>query len=137
MMVHVFPNYSFPYEPHFGIPLIPGAPRLTGRLLVPRIARSEVWRALNFVTVRQVDRAAGGLGLIASYPRNLMAESVRRVAVDAQFRARQPAPVRAVAALLRGPVSSLLDLVPRRLRSPQLVVLRQPGRPDTARGGSR
>ena len=35
-MIHMCPNYFVPYEPHFGIPLIPFAPRATQRFFRAR-----------------------------------------------------------------------------------------------------
>ena len=37
MMIHHCPNYTVPFEPHFGIPLVPGAPERTAALLPDRI----------------------------------------------------------------------------------------------------
>jgi 2-polyprenyl-3-methyl-5-hydroxy-6-metoxy-1,4-benzoquinol methylase len=56
------PNYGFPYEPHFNIPVV-GSKATTGRLFQRRISWVEdtygvhgLWNSLNFVRLSQIKR---------------------------------------------------------------------------------
>lgn len=87
-MVHSCPNYAFPFEPHFGIPLIPLFPRLT-RLVIPRkIAKSDLWASLNFISYRQVAALARAENLFVSFERGTIVASVTRLRSDAEFARR-------------------------------------------------
>jgi len=86
-MVHLCPNYAIPYEPHFGIPLVPLAPRLTA-LLFPRIARHPTWPSLNFITYSKIRRLARRSGLDTTFRPAMMYNAFARLDDDAEFRAR-------------------------------------------------
>lgn len=61
-MWHTCPNYVVPYEPHFGIPLVPLFPKTTGLLLPRSISTGELWTSLNFVTYFELKRLARANG---------------------------------------------------------------------------
>jgi 2-polyprenyl-3-methyl-5-hydroxy-6-metoxy-1,4-benzoquinol methylase len=86
-MVHLCPNYAVPYEPHFSIPLVPLAPRLTG-LLFPRVARHPTWPSLNFVTYGKIRRIARRSGLSTTFWPAMMYDAFARLDDDEEFRAR-------------------------------------------------
>jgi SAM-dependent methyltransferase len=100
VMRHTCPNYAVPYEPHYGIPLIPFRPALTGAL-VPSIARQELWQSLNFVTYRRIARFCAVRGLACRFDRGLMAEAFTRIDSDPAFRARRGVGVRLAQRVLR------------------------------------
>jgi SAM-dependent methyltransferase len=89
LMRHQCPNYAIPYEPHFGLPLLPAFPRAIGALL-PGVRRSELWRSLNFVSARRVRGLARDLGLRARLDRRVLATEFRRFEHDEHFRSRRP-----------------------------------------------
>jgi 2-polyprenyl-3-methyl-5-hydroxy-6-metoxy-1,4-benzoquinol methylase len=88
VMVHSCPNYSVPFEPHFGVPLLPGRPASTSRVLPSSITGSAVWRSLNFVRAGDVRRIAGALDLRVDFRGGSLAKSVERLGTDAEFRSR-------------------------------------------------
>lgn len=90
LMVHACPNYLVPYEPHFGIPLIPGLPRAT-RFLAPSVLTRlpGVWDELNFITSGKVKTLARKHHLDLSFDRGVLAHALRRLDRDQVFRARQ------------------------------------------------
>lgn len=89
-MVHACPNYAIPYEPHFGIPLVPGFPRLTRHVAPGVLTRYPgLWAELNFITARRVKRIIRELGLGVTFDRGVLSEILRRVGEDDEFRARQ------------------------------------------------
>lgn len=91
VMVHSCPNYSVPFEPHFGIPLVPGRPRSTRRVLPSSISDSDVWSSLNFIRARDVERLFGQYGLRVAFREGALAASVHRLGTDAEFRSRHRA----------------------------------------------
>jgi|LakMenEpi03Aug12_release.lakeMendotaPanAssembly.Ray.scaffolds.fasta_scaffold08022_8 2-polyprenyl-3-methyl-5-hydroxy-6-metoxy-1,4-benzoquinol methylase len=88
VMVHTCPNYAIPYEPHFGIPLVPVAPRLTIKLL-PKSKDSELWKSLNFITATRLIRACRAHDLIIELEPGVMLRTFTRFDTDPEFRRRQ------------------------------------------------
>lgn len=89
------PNYGFPYESHFYLPII-GGKRLTGRVFAGNIARQEaergltgLWHSLNFVTWGQVRRGVKKTGLRAEFDPGMLSTMIGRLDSDAEFRKRQ------------------------------------------------
>ena len=89
------PNYGFPYESHFYLPII-GGKRLTGRVFAGNIARQEaerglggLWQSLNFVTWRQVRRGVKKTGLRAQFDPGMLSTMIGRLDSDVEFRKRQ------------------------------------------------
>lgn len=120
-MWHTCPNYVFPYEPHFGLPLIPLFPEATRFLLPRRISTSELWRSLNFITYFGLKRLSQASGLAATFRPGTMAAAFRRFDLDQQFAARQ----RIGAAVYRtlkaiGGVSAL-EALPAAVSTPMVV----------------
>lgn len=122
-MVHMCPNYDVPYDPHLGIPLVPGFPRAT-RHLFPTLIRDnhEVWDGLNFLTVRDARRLARRNGLKVSFDRGIMSAYVRRIETDAAFSDRQAgAVVKLARVLCKSGVVRLIDRWPVALSSPMVM----------------
>lgn len=88
VMIHSCPNYQFPFEPHFGLPLLPLAPRLTQVVLPRSIRESGLWRSLNFVTVRTVRRSLQGSNYEVRFKRGTMLKSFSRLRTDGEFAKR-------------------------------------------------
>ena len=88
IMRHTCPNYLIPYEPHFGIPLVPLFPRLTAWLM-PGIRKTELWRSLNFVTLGRMRRAFERQGCSCRFARGTMRTAFERLDHDEEFRKRQ------------------------------------------------
>ena len=88
MQRHVCPNYAFPYEPHFFVPLVPFVPSLTKALLPRRITETGLWDSLNFVTALQVRRWARSAGMEVRFDRGVLAEAVERFLADEVFAER-------------------------------------------------
>jgi 2-polyprenyl-3-methyl-5-hydroxy-6-metoxy-1,4-benzoquinol methylase len=114
LMRHTCPNYAVPYEPHYGIPLVPMVPAATGRL-VPSIARQEVWRSLNFITYDRVERFCRQNRLECDFDKGLAADAFARMDRDPAFRARQGPLIRSAQRVLAwtGGIPVLAGLPPR------------------------
>jgi 2-polyprenyl-3-methyl-5-hydroxy-6-metoxy-1,4-benzoquinol methylase len=88
VMRHTCPNYLVPYEPHFGIPLVPLFPRATA-LFLPSARNTELWRSLNFVTLAQMRRAFARHRLDCVFSPGAMYAAFARLEKDQKFRERQ------------------------------------------------
>jgi len=109
VMVHGCPNYTVPYEPHFGIPLVPVRPQWTARLLPSSIRDTGLWRSINFVTAQDVLRVAGRVGRMVELDEGILADAISRLRADAHFAGRHHMIARAAALLgfLDGPLRRL------------------------------
>jgi SAM-dependent methyltransferase len=125
VMVHLCPNYTVPYEPHFGIPLVPFAPRATGGL-VPGIDRNPVWASINFITYGEVERLAARFGLLVTFRRGLMYDAFARLDTDQEFGARHKGVVRRIYRLLKATrILGLLRHIPPALATPMIFECRR------------
>lgn len=117
-MIHSCPNYSFPYEPHFGVPLLPVRPALTARILPGRISDSELWASLNFVTARRIERWGERSGMTVEFRQGQLADSIERLTRDAEFARRHRVMTRIAAALEATRVTRALRHLPARMSTP-------------------
>ncbi len=122
-MMHLCPNYAFPYEPHLAIPLLPGAPNLT-RYVFPRtIERNKhVWNTVNFVTAGRIRALARMNRLSVDFEPGVMGRFFDRVRHDKVFSARHPGIVgRLASSSLAGAAASrLLSALPASMASPMI-----------------
>ena len=88
IMLHSCPNYAFPFEPHFAIPLLPVFPRLTRLLLPKKISESGLWKSLNFISYRQVRSFSRKANLFMAVEKGTMLASLIRLQSDAEFASR-------------------------------------------------
>lgn len=89
--VHSCPNYHVPFEPHFGVPLLPVRPAATARVLPRRIREHDIWASLNFITSSDVERVARDVGGVVHFRPAALAGSIERLATDAAFAERHAA----------------------------------------------
>lgn len=90
IMIHSCPNYAFPYEPHFGIPLVPIFPKVTKYLLPKRMTASGLWKSLNFITAHHIKSFCKEQGLNVAFRKGTMFSSISRFRNDELFAARHP-----------------------------------------------
>ncbi|MGR3914192.1 MAG: class I SAM-dependent methyltransferase [Gammaproteobacteria bacterium] len=93
--VMLFPNYAFPYEPHFSLPIIVNQ-AVTRRLFHRAITRYEkahncagYWDSVNFVTYAQVKKALARTALAHVFDTEIVREMLGRMNTDAAYRTRQ------------------------------------------------
>ena len=124
MMIHHCPNYTVPFEPHFGIPLVPGAPERTAALLPDRIRSTGLWASLNFVTAGDVRRIGRLHGATVVLQDGLLADSVLRL-TEPEFGQRHPW-LRRVARLVE-PLLPLVRRLPASYATPMVFTWRHHG----------
>jgi 2-polyprenyl-3-methyl-5-hydroxy-6-metoxy-1,4-benzoquinol methylase len=120
------PNYSFPYEPHFGIPLVPLRPSETARLLPARITDSDLWCSLNWVTLKGVRQWAEEHDYSIDFEAGRLADALERLSTDAQFADRHSRLLGVIARTARRlGVFSVLRKMPPSWTSPMIFTIRQ------------
>lgn len=125
--VHTCPNYHVPYEPHYGIPLVPVAPHLTPYFGRRRLRSENVWRSLNFITATDLGSYAKRFGLEIVFKSGTFGEAFERLCAEPAFAARHPRLLRRVAGLMRGVgLTAALKKLPSTWVTPMTVLLRRP-----------
>ncbi len=124
-MVHMCPNYAFPYEPHLTMPLVPGFPALTRHIFPARTRLYPgLWESLNFITARRLRKTAEQSGLSASFQPGTMGQMVRRLLTDPVLARRQGRFIRLAASIAtRTGLLALVDIMPHALATPMVVTL--------------
>jgi SAM-dependent methyltransferase len=117
-LVVLCPNYSFPYEPHFSIPVL-GSASLTKRIFARKIRAVEeqedcagLWASLNFITVPAFARYAKSKGYVVDFDREIMARMLARLDDDKEFAKRQSGLAPFASALNRLGAGRLLSVLP-------------------------
>lgn len=88
------PNYLFPYEPHFNIPIVWNKD-ITQFLFHEKISKHPMpdpigtWGSLNWITVPKVRSMAKKMGLATDCNKQLFVEILERAVRDEQFAARR------------------------------------------------
>ncbi|MGD9974022.1 MAG: class I SAM-dependent methyltransferase [Desulfatirhabdiaceae bacterium] len=88
IMIHRCPNYAVPYETHFNIPLVPFFPKSTV-LLFPKLGNSDLWKGLQFTTVRNIGSLCKRYGFKPTFQRGMTAWAFEQVLTDPLFAARK------------------------------------------------
>jgi len=112
------PNYAFPYEPHFGVPLLP-TPGMARVLFARRIENhprnpASLWDSLNWITAGRVRRVCAELpDCVLSFNRRFMNQVLLRLTSDPCLMSRTPRVFRSAAKLLLrlGPAAAL-NMIP-------------------------
>lgn len=132
VMIHSCPNYTFPFEPHFGIPLLPFMPRLTRFLLPKSVKTSGLWNSLNFITQSQVKKNARANNMSCVFKPGTMSKSIKRVNRDPQFAERHQTIARIVKLRLVYPLLVRLFSLPPRFATPMDFLVCAPEQSDSS-----
>lgn len=87
--VNACPNYWVPYEPHYAIPMVPFAHKITKKLFSETIHKQpDIWTSLNFISWGKVRSMAKRNNATVEFEKRLIYKSFERLGQDAEFRAR-------------------------------------------------
>jgi 2-polyprenyl-3-methyl-5-hydroxy-6-metoxy-1,4-benzoquinol methylase len=92
----ICPNYLFPYEPHFDMPIL-FTKNITEKLLSRYIKHNRdlvdpigIWKSLNWITVLSIKRACKNIKYVnVSFRRDLLMKMIVRVENDSSFSLRR------------------------------------------------
>lgn len=125
-MLHACPNYSVPYEPHYGVAVLRRLPALSRSLFLPRDADAEIWDSLNFICHRQVRSFARSEGFDVCFERGLIYKALARMQSDPMFRERHRGLISRVADLLaKTGLLKLLQYLPSAMSTPMIFTMRR------------
>jgi hypothetical protein len=124
VQVHTCANYRVPYDPHYGIALLPFAPQLTPFL--GRRRSESLWHSLNFITAADLRNYAKRFGLALSFRQGMLGEAIERLIDEAAFAARHPPILRTAAVVLKATgLTSILKNLPPQWVTPMTASLRR------------
>lgn len=121
IMYHHCPNYIIPFEPHYGVPLVPFFPQLMGKW--KGIHKEDLWVSVNFITLPQVKKIARKLDMDVNFKKNVMKETFTRLELDQQFASRHRVLVRVYKVLKAVKIIDLLGLIPPMLSTPMTYAI--------------
>lgn len=131
--VFLCPNYSFPYEPHYALPLVLGKD-LTHRIFRKRIAAHDarhethdLWESLNMIKKREVMSLAKAHGIEVAFDEGIMTRMIEKLWTDENFARRQAGLAGTAKTLHRLGVTKLVESFPLNLLSPYMKVLVKKG----------
>lgn len=120
VMLHICPNYFVPYEPHFGLPLLPFVPQWTSWLLPLKIRNSDIWKSLNFISHSQIQYFSKRAGAKVRFHGGIMKMYIDRIFKDHYFAQRHPWLYRLFRILEKVRVLSLFSYIPYQLSTPMV-----------------
>jgi SAM-dependent methyltransferase len=125
------PNYNFPYEPHFSIPLLLSK-RLSFKIFNRKITIHEreqnaegLWRSLNFITYTEVKSYCKDNDINIDFDKRIMALMLKRLTYDSEFARRHPSFVWPVSVALRLKLDEVVKLLPLRLQPYLFIIIRR------------
>jgi SAM-dependent methyltransferase len=123
-MMHTCPNYTVPYEPHFGIPLIPFFPRLTP-FIYSQCKNSELWDSFNFITASQIKRICSRNAMNIRFDAGVLHRSFLRLEEDSEFLKRQSnSLVGTIFKILKSTgLINITRFIPAKLATPMVFVI--------------
>jgi len=125
-MLHACPNYTVPYEPHYGVPVFRHFPEISRRLFLQSSADTGIWESLNFITCRALAGYCRQNRLNAAFEQGLLYKALKRLEDDPLFADRHQGMVARVARLLMlSGIGNLFRYIPASLATPMIVTIRK------------
>jgi hypothetical protein len=122
------PNYSFPYESHFRVPIIFNK-LLTFNFFQKYIEKFEknessngLWASLNFVKLRQVIKEVNNLDLLLTINNQITRDLINRLATDSEFAKRQKLVGKLAMIVQKTGLLKLFDKYPMYLLQPYMYL---------------
>jgi len=121
-MVHACPNYSIPYEPHYGTPALRYFPGLSRSLFLSSDADLGIWHSLNFITCRQIKKYCKNQQLHYYFQESLLYNALKRIDDDPLFKQRHQGMIANIATfIMRSGLGSIIKRIPPTMATPMIV----------------
>jgi len=127
LMVHHCPNYTIPYEPHFGLPVLACAPFLTKFFWKEKISSDiELWDSLNFITGFRLKRICNKNDLDITFKSKVGYDIFVRLRDDESFKKRHTGILIKIISFLlfECKLIALLKIMPPKLSTPMIFYLK-------------
>jgi len=122
LMLHACPNYTVPYEPHYGVPVFRHFVKLSKHLFLGKAHDQGIWNSLNFITCRELGSHCNSLGLNCHFEKALLYKALKRIDNDPLFEKRHKGAVATIARLImRSGLGRLIRHIPPCLATPMVV----------------
>jgi SAM-dependent methyltransferase len=125
MIHHHCPNYIIPFDPHYGLPLVPMFPQLIGK--IKGVANQNLWKSINFITLPQVKKVASAIGMEVSFQQKVMKETFLRLEEDKEFAERHVSLAKIYPILKKLGIINFFGLIPPILCTPMSFTLLHKG----------
>ncbi|MCZ6760080.1 MAG: class I SAM-dependent methyltransferase [Gemmatimonadetes bacterium] len=123
-LLHSCPNYLFPYEPHYKVPVLPCGVKLSGRALWRGFRKDPMWESLNNINALMVTRVARSLPGARLRFHDAMRLVLKRLGSEKPLATRHGLLGRLV---LMAPVSAMLRALPAQLLTPMIFEIQKDG----------
>ena len=120
VMIHVCPNYLFPYEPHVNLPVLSFFPTLTQ--IVFKVDNT-IWDSHTFVHSLRIKRIVQELNMSVLFRKGVTYKSFERLETDDVFRSRYSNLYKFF--IIFKKILKLLKCIPEYLNSPMVFEVRK------------
>ncbi|WP_167631205.1 class I SAM-dependent methyltransferase [Mariprofundus ferrooxydans] len=122
VMLHACPNYTVPYEPHYGVPVFRHFVTLSRLLFLRKTHDQGIWNSLNFITCRALSAHCNNHDLNCHFEKALLYKALKRIDDDPLFEERHKGAVASIARLImRSGLGRLIRHIPPCLATPMVV----------------
>jgi len=134
VMRHACPNYSVPYEPHYGIPVFRHFPQLSRSLFLSQAQNTGIWDSLNFITSRNIRQYCNNHALSCCFEKELLYKALKRIDDDPLFKDRHQGLVATIASfVMHSGLGRIIRRIPPAMATPMIFEIRyQPDRHNAA-----
>lgn len=101
--LHACPNYTIPYEPHYGVPVFRHFRAFSQRVFLPKHADLDIWHSLNFITCFNIKSFCKQQRLVCNFKQELLYQAFARIHHDPLFKERHQGMIAHVARLMMMP----------------------------------
>ncbi len=120
-MVHACPNYTIPYEPHYGIPVFRHFRTLSQHFFLPKNTNKDIWNSLNFITCYNIKNYCRQESLYCYFEKGLLYNAFKRIDDDPVFKQRHQGIIVHVAhIMMKTPFKQIIRHIPACLSTPMI-----------------
>lgn len=124
-MLHSCPNYTIPYEPHYGTLVFRHFPTISKRIFLPKNCDLGIWNSLNFITYREIKSFCKAAELDCTFKKELLYLAFKRIGEDPLFKQRHKGLAATLASfMLTTGVINLLKYIPPACATPLIVEIK-------------
>lgn len=124
-MLHSCPNYTIPYEPHYGTLVFRRFRTFSKHFLLPKGCELDIWNSLNFITCHEIKSFCKTAKLDCSFKKELLYLAFKRIDDDPLFKQRHKGLAVTVGSLLISTgLINLLKYVPPACATPLIMEIK-------------
>jgi len=124
-LIHACPNYTIPYEPHYGVPVFRHFRGLSQRLFLSKSDDTDIWHSLNFITCGQIKLFCRKQHLLCHFEAELLYQAFYRIHHDPVFQQRHQGMITFVANwMMKAPFKQIIRRLPASLSTPMIFTIR-------------